>query len=129
MFPSLVRSRTPRRRPLPVPRLAGLFTRAAVRLGLGGAALVVALLSGCVLAPEGLKQETERATGAGEGWRAPIEERELPELPPQPSWDDFVRRALAANGEVEAAWASWAAAIERVSVEAGWPNTNLALDF
>lgn len=125
MFPSTVRSRTPRRRPLPLHHVAGLISRAAVGLVLGGAAL----LPGCVLAPEGLREEADRAAGAGEGYRAPVEERALPELPPQPSWDDFVRRALAANGEVEAAWASWVAAIERVSVEAGWPNTNLALDF
>ena len=131
MSTSAVRSRTPRRRPriaLPHGRTATAGLAFCLACGLAFA-LGVAPLPGCVLAPEGLSGEADRAVVAGEAYRAPFEQRELPELPPHPAWEDFVRRALVANGEVEAAWAEWAAAIERVSVEAGWPNTNLALDF
>jgi len=85
--------------------------------------------AGCVLAPDGLEHEAERAAAAGEPFRAPVEERTPPELPADPEWDDYVQRALAVHGDVEAAWAEWTAAVERVRVAAGWPNTNLALDF
>lgn len=93
------------------------------------APLLLALVPGCVLEPEGLKPEADRAAAAGEPYRAAFAERQLPELPPAATWSDFVQRALLANGDVEAAWHEWSAAIERVSVEAGWPNTNLAVEY
>ena len=105
------------------------FSSHSARRRLAAASSLLVLLSGCVLAPDGLEPEAERAAAAGEPWRAPVEERTPPELPPSPAWDDYVRRALAVHGDVEAAWAEWTAAIERVRVAAGWPNTNLAVEF
>jgi len=108
---------------------ASRFLKCAPRAALLVSLCLLGAGAGCVLAPEGLDAEAERAAAAGEPYRAPLEERTPPELPADPEWDDYVRRALAVHGDVEAAWAEWTAAVERVRVAAGWPNTNLAVDF
>lgn len=105
------------------------FGRTASPSRLLALATLVLAHAGCVLAPEGLDTEAERAAAAGEAWRAPWSERNLPNLPADPTQQDYVRRALLVHGDIEAAWHEWAAAIERVRVESGWPNTNLALDL
>jgi cobalt-zinc-cadmium efflux system outer membrane protein len=93
------------------------------------AALVAATLAGCVLAPEGYDDERERAMAAGELYAAPFEERKVPELAAQPTWRDVLERAFLANGDLESAYFEWRAAVERVEMAAGWPNTNLMPSF
>ncbi|HTE06237.1 MAG TPA: hypothetical protein VK824_08580, partial [Planctomycetota bacterium] len=86
-------------------------------------------LGACTLEPAGTGPEFRRldlAAGAG-GWQQPREDRALPDLPDPPSAEDVVARALLANGALEADWHAWRAALERVLVASGWPNTDLAL--
>ncbi len=85
--------------------------------------------AGCVLAPDGYDAERENAALAGEAYAAPPAKRALPELGAQPDWRALLERAFAANGELEAAYFEWRAALERVQQAAGWPNTDLMPSF
>ncbi len=87
------------------------------------------LVGGCVLRPEGTEQERARLEETGAGYRAPYEKRQLAELPAEPGWEDVLRRAFLANGDLEAAYFEWAAAVQRIDMSAAWPNTNLSLGF
>ncbi len=93
------------------------------------AILVTAGLYGCVLTPEGTRQEKEKAREASQSFEAPIEKRQLPELPVPARWPDILSRAFLANGELEAAYFEWRAALERIDQAAVWPNSNVALSF
>ena len=83
----------------------------------------------CVLAPAGYDEERDRADSAGAPYEKPEEERELPELSARPTWREVLERAFVANGDLEAAYFAWRAAVERVEIAAGWPNTNLMPSF
>ncbi|MBM4265975.1 MAG: TolC family protein [Deltaproteobacteria bacterium] len=93
------------------------------------AMLLVLFLEGCVLAPRGTDEERARVARAGAAWVAPAQDRALPELPAEPAWSDVLRRAFLANGDLEAAYLDWRAAVERIDVAAGYPNTNVALGY
>jgi outer membrane protein TolC len=86
-------------------------------------------LAACTLEPAGTDEQFARLrdAGADAAWAQPPARRELPELPPQPKREDVVARALLANGELEAAWHDWRAALEGVLVASGWPNTDLSV--
>ncbi len=83
------------------------------------------LFSACVLAPAGLDEERARLEEAGSAFDAPYEDRALPDLPTQPAWRDVLQRALIVDGELEAAYFEWRAAVESVDAAAGWPNTSV----
>src|SRR5690348_10755626 len=85
--------------------------------------------SSCVLAPAGLDEERDHADAAGRTYAKAYEERELPELPSPATWQAVLERAFAANGDLEADWQEWNAALERVTIAAGYPNTNVAPSF
>lgn len=87
------------------------------------------LLSGCVLAPKQAAQELRQAKTTGEHYEPPREKRTLPELPEHPTWHDVLRRAFYANGDLEAAYWEWRAALARVDASAAWPNSNIQLGF
>src|SRR5437868_3586362 len=87
------------------------------------------VLSGCVLAPKGTDQENAAAQKAGEPYAQPFEKRIIPELPTDPTWQDVLRRAFLANGDLEAAYFEWKAALTRIPQVANYPNTNLAPSF
>jgi outer membrane protein TolC len=103
------------------------MSRAAVR-PIAAAILSIALGS-CVLAPRAARDERLRAVRAGAAWTDPRAERALPSLPAVPSWEDVLRRALIANGDLEAAYHAWRAALARIDVAAAWPNTNTSLEY
>lgn len=86
-------------------------------------------MSGCVLAPREFAAEKERAAAAGTAFEAPLEQRSIAELPENPTWRDLLQRAFLASGELEAAYFEWKAALERVNVAAGYPNTNVSVGF
>ncbi|HVS09871.1 MAG TPA: TolC family protein, partial [Planctomycetota bacterium] len=93
-------------------------------------AFALALLAGgCVLAPAGLEEERERADAAGSAYAQPAEQRELPEIPSPADWRTVLERAFLANGDLEASYFQWRAALERVEAAAGWPNTDLMPSF
>jgi len=90
---------------------------------------VLLVVSGCVLAPKEAKQEQARLDQAGEVYRGPFDKRELPELPPQPTWRDVLRRAFLANGDLEAAYHEWAMAVARIQQAGSYPNSPVSVGF
>src|SRR4051812_3567371 len=98
-----------------------------LRLSIALCALM--LLSGCVLAPRETKQEQQRLDRAGVAFEPPVEKRDLPPLEDQITWRDALRRAFLANGELEAAYFEWKAALARIPQVANYPNTNIAPSF
>lgn len=87
------------------------------------------LVSGCVLAPGGAKHETAALQRVGRRYEQPITRRDLPELPPEPDWQDILHRAFLANGDLEAAYFEWAAAVSRIEQAGAWPNTPVSVGF
>ena len=124
------RSVSPRRCPMPAD---GPSARASAGGG-NGIVLTLAVamtvsLSGCVLAPSGTRGEKEKVSQVSQSFEAPIESRQLPELPAPASWSDILSRAFLANGELEAAYFEWKAALARIDQAAVWPNSNVAVSF
>lgn len=87
------------------------------------------LSCGCVLAPNRAQEESRRLEQAGEPFKQPLAKRSLPPLSAQPTWQEVLRRALLANGELEAAYQEWAMAVARVRQAGAWPNTPVSLGF
>jgi outer membrane protein, heavy metal efflux system len=96
--------------------------------GLLGIATTVSLCA-CVLAPEGTREEEAKAGQVSQPYEAPIESRQLPELPAPAGWPAILSRAFLANGELEAAYFEWKAALARIDQAAVWPNSNVAVSF
>ena len=97
------------------------------RCALGLAALIA--LAGCSLAPHEAAVERERMLAEGAPFDPPPAERLVPDLPEQADWRDLLRHAFLANGDLEAAYFEWRAAVERIDIEAGYPNSNASLNF
>ena len=87
------------------------------------------VLPGCVLSPKGASQEQQRLDRAGEPYEAEVEKRQLPEIPSPATWADVLHRALLANGDVEASYFEWKAAMTQIPQVATWPNSMLAPSF
>ncbi|MFI5381617.1 MAG: TolC family protein [Tepidisphaerales bacterium] len=104
-----------------LPRFSMTFLWAAV-----GAML---LLSGCVLAPKETKDEQHRLELAGKAYEPEIDRRAIAPLPAAPSWPDVLQRAFLTNGDIEAAYFDWKAAMARVQQAGAYPNTNVSLNF
>jgi len=99
---------------------------------MGQAGLIAAaLLSlyGCVLSPEGTAEEHGKLTAAACSYETAAAQRQLPELPEIIEWRDALSRAFLANGELEAAYFDWKAALARIDQAATWPNSNVAVTF
>ena len=90
--------------------------------------MLLVLASGCVLAPRAAEEQRAALARAGSAYRAPFEARDLPALPSAPTRTEIVRRALAANGDVEVAYFDWAAAVHRIDRAGAYPNTAFSLD-
>lgn len=94
--------------------------------------VVVALLvAGCTLTTREAAEERQRMEAAGVAYDAPATTTELSTapLPPNPSWREVLRYAFLHNGELEAAYFAWRAAVERIDIAAGYPNTNVSVGF
>lgn len=100
-----------------------LPTRHAVSL------LALMSLSGCVLAPKEAGDERKRLGSEGVAYAAPLDGRSVNELPPEPTWQDVLRRAFLTNGELEAAYFEWAGAVHRIEQAGSYPNTPISLGF
>lgn len=87
------------------------------------------LLGGCILSPKGAKEAEARLKAAGEPYAAPFEQRELPDLPSEPTWREVLQRAFLANGDLEAAYFDWAAAVRRIEMASAYPNSNISLGY
>jgi outer membrane protein TolC len=86
-------------------------------------------VGGCVLAPRGTAKEQARLEAEGAPFKSPLERRSLPDLPDEPDWRDVLRRSFLANGDLEASYFEWAAAVARIQQAGGYPNTPLAVNF
>jgi outer membrane protein TolC len=92
-------------------------------------AAALAALPACTLSPNGLDAERDAAAKAGAPFEPSPEERRLPELPDHPTWSDVLGRAFLANGELEARYFEWKAALARAPAAGAWPNTDLSAGF
>ncbi len=92
-------------------------------------AVLAIALAGCSLAPREAADERARAEAAGAVYAVPAPERLEDELPVDADWRGLLRYALRHNGELEASYFTWLAAIERIDIAAGYPNTNVSLGF
>jgi len=93
------------------------------------AVLMLILASGCSLEPRTTPAERQLVERAGRPYDQPFEKRVLPELADRPDWTDVLHRAFLANGQLEAAYFEWKAAMTRVAPAAVWPNSNLQVGF
>lgn len=91
--------------------------------------LPLAVLSGCALTPSGTKEEQARMNDAGKPYEAPFEQRALPELPASLSWRDVLHRAFLANGDLEASYFEWKAAVQRIEMASAYPNSNVQVGY
>ena len=92
------------------------------------AALACLIARGCVLAPPETAQE-QRRVDQHSPFQRPLEKRGLPPLPSPVTWQDALRQAFLANGELESAWFEWNAAMARIDQAASWPNSNLMVGY
>jgi outer membrane protein, heavy metal efflux system len=86
-------------------------------------------LPGCNLAPPETAVERQHAEEIGRPYTQPHETRILQELSAEPTWQDILHRAFLTNGELEAAYWEWQAAIERADMAGTYPNSNIQLGF
>ncbi len=100
---------------------------AAVLIGLS---LTLAIaLGGCALTPDGARDEQARLAATAKNFEAPVEARELPALPARASWLDVLHRAFLANGDLEATYFEWKAAVIEIDKASAWPNSNLTFGY
>jgi outer membrane protein, heavy metal efflux system len=98
----------------------------------GAAALILSIgaaLSSCVLTPPGTAEQRARLASAAPPFEPPIDTRQLPAMPVPADWRDVLSRAFLVNGELEAAYFEWKAALARIDQAAMWPNSNVAVSF
>ena len=88
--------------------------------------LVVAALGGCTAHPSGEQEERSAAFKAGKPFEKPIEQRQTPPLPDNPTPNDLVSYALLTNPTVEESYWDWRSAIEQIPQDGTQP-TNLAI--
>lgn len=89
----------------------------------------VLLVSGCVLKPKGMDAHVEQLKQQGQPYQKAFAERKLPEVPTPAAWRDVLRRAFLANGDLEAAYWEWNAAVAEIDQQAAYPNSNINLGF
>src|SRR5262245_9435606 len=71
-------------------------------------------LTSCTLAPKETSEEKKRVDLAGKPYESPAEARKLPELSDTPTWQEVLHRAFLANGDLEATYFEWRAAMARI---------------
>jgi len=87
------------------------------------------LVSGCVLAPKEAQQTKQDLDRAGEPYIAERQTRSIPDLPNNPAWQDVLRRAFLANGELEAAYFEWAMAVSKIDQAGSYPSQPVEIGF
>ncbi|MFO0833753.1 MAG: TolC family protein [Phycisphaerales bacterium] len=91
--------------------------------------LMAGLMSGCALTPEGTKHEQAKLAEAGKPYEPPVEQGSLPDLPASPTWRDVLHRAFLANGDLEASYFEWKAAVQRIEMASAYPNSNVQVGY
>ncbi|MCE5229328.1 TolC family protein [bacterium] len=82
-----------------------------------------------VIHPAGEAAERERAARAGAIFEKPADKRPLPDLSESAPLPQALEYAFNANGEIEAAWREWRAAIERVPQAGALADPRLSFSF
>ena len=82
-----------------------------------------------VIVPKGEPAERTRAEQALGAFAVPVHKRPLPDLATSASLPAVLDYAFNANGDLEAAYREWRAAIERVPQAGALPNTRLDFSF
>jgi outer membrane protein, heavy metal efflux system len=77
---------------------------------------------GCVLAPKEAQQSKDALAQAGDAYITPRDVRSVPDLPPNPTWQDALSRALQASGDLEAAYFEWAMAVSKIDQAGSYPS-------
>ena len=114
------------RRVLDAPWGVDRLARRSVAAALVGLAV---LAGGCTLEPPGAADERAKLGEHGLAYERPLAERQLPAIATQPDWQDVLQRAFLADGDLEAAWFQWQAAVSRIQIESAYPNTNIQIGF
>jgi len=86
--------------------------------------LGLVILSGCAIRPAGEDEERAKAQAVGK----PYEERNLPTLVKDASWQDVLRYAILANGELEQRYWEWRSALEMIPQDAS-PGTSPTISY
>jgi len=102
-----------------------LTIRSTLRWACGGA--ISLAVTGCVLAPKEAEFERKQMNSAGAPYAKAFEKRTLPDLPDAPTEEQVVRRGLVADGELEAAYFDWAAAVARINQAGAYPNSPVSV--
>ncbi len=92
-------------------------------------ALCGAALTGCALTPDGTTHERAKLNEAGRAYEPRFEQRSLPDLSASPTWQEVLQRAFLANGDLEAAYFEWKAAVERIEMASAYPNSNVQVGY
>lgn len=86
-------------------------------------------LGGCTLAPRDTALEQAKVTAVAAAYEPPVAARQLPALPAPADWRAVLHRAFLANGELEAAYFNWKAALDNVAIASTWPNSMFSPQF
>lgn len=91
--------------------------------------VMLLVLASCTLAPAGLDNQQAKLSNEKGFYGEAFSSRALPSLPQQPTWQDVLQRAFLANGDLEASYHDWAAAVARVRGAGAFPNVPLQVNF
>jgi len=80
-------------------------------------------LAGCTVHPPGEREERAAAVQMGKPYEKPIEVRQIPPLPANPTSDQLVEYALLNNAELEQHYWEWRSAIEQIPQDATQTTT------
>jgi outer membrane protein, heavy metal efflux system len=80
-------------------------------------------LAGCTIHPPGEREERATAVQMGKPFEKPIEARQIPPLPANPTSNQLVEYALLNNAELEQRYWEWRSAIEQIPQDATQTTT------
>ena len=86
-------------------------------------AVLLVGLAGCTVHPPGEREERAAAVQMGQPFEKPIEVRQMPQLPANPTSEQLVGYAVRTNAELEQHYWEWRSAIEQIPQDATQTTT------
>jgi len=86
-------------------------------------AVLLVGLAGCTVHPPGEREERAAAVQMGQPFEKPIEVRQMPQLPANPTSEQLVGYAVRTNAELEQHYWEWRSAIEQIPQDATQATT------
>jgi outer membrane protein, heavy metal efflux system len=80
-------------------------------------------LAGCTVHPPGERDQRDAASQAGKPYAEPIDTRQAPQFPKNPTPDQLVEYALLTNADLEQRYWEWQSAIEQIPQDGTQPAT------